>query len=672
MISQGVLSKSLIFSIFLLISGFFVFVFMPLEGKSASTLKGEVNFTILHTNDEHSSLLPHSPAVDHDPGNENDPTIGGFARLATAVENIRNDKRKTGEPVLLFNAGDFLGGSSFGWLAPAGYSAELSIMHAMGYDAVIIGNHEYDYGPKVLGEYLINAGYPEAHNKTPVLASNTTPPENYLLASENLLRDTAVFELDNGLTIGTFGLIGKNAISVTAETGDIVFEDQHETARLMVKKLKEKGVDVIVAIIHAGVDYDEDQALARAVPEIDVIVGGHCHSALHDPLIVEDTIIVQSGSLVKYLGYLELAYNADTGKVRVRNSENDKPHLIPIDNTLSLHPQINALVQDYTVILNRLISEITGGMFNDIKEVLVRSDFKLPRYPPLQETQVGNFITDGMRIITQEITGKKVDVAIQANGSIRESIIPGTMDYSRGDVSFYDITEVMGLGYGKDGYAGYPIVSTYLTGEELRRALEVAALLKELMGNTYFIQFSGITYDYNPVNTVLLTVPFIDLPVPTTRAVKRAELYTGDGIQPAPWDAKEGDYIPLEKGDEQLYNVVTDLYFLSFLPMAGDLLPQLEIVPKTEEGEPVPIDELSRLIVHYPDGRELKGWETLVRYAAAQPYGEDGFPLIDASYEETSARINPVGGFPYVAWVYIFLIAVAAGIFYLVRRRINK
>ena len=104
----------------------------------------ELYFCILHTNDMHSELIPHSPAVDYRPGEEN-ASIGGFARLATTMDEIREDKVGEGEPVLLLDAGDFLGGAPFAWLALNGSGVELAIMQEMGYDAVAIGNHEYDY-----------------------------------------------------------------------------------------------------------------------------------------------------------------------------------------------------------------------------------------------------------------------------------------------------------------------------------------------------------------------------------------------------------------------------------------------------------------------------------------------------------------------------------------------
>jgi len=164
-----------------------------LDGHASET--EELHFCILHTDDMHSALIPHSPAVDYHPEKEN-PAIGGLARLAAAVDGIRQNKREEGEPVLLLDAGDFLGGAAFAWLALHGYAAELTVMQEMGYDAVVIGNHEYDYGPDVLARYLLKAGYPEAHRQTLVLASNTKAPEDHPLAARDLYRNTGMFELE--------------------------------------------------------------------------------------------------------------------------------------------------------------------------------------------------------------------------------------------------------------------------------------------------------------------------------------------------------------------------------------------------------------------------------------------------------------------------------------------
>ena len=639
-----------------------LFLGIPGDLKSYSGETEELYFCILHTNDMHSELIPHSPAIDHRPGEEN-PAIGGFARLATAVDEIRENKMKEGKPVLLLDAGDFLGGAPFAWLALNGSAPELTIMQEMGYDAVTIGNHEYDYGPDVLAQYLLHAGYPEAHQETLVLASNTEAPSDHPLAAYNLYRNSGMFELENGLKVGVFGIVGKDAILAMGDSGDVQFLDQHEVARQAADELKEQGADVIVAISHSGVD--EDRELAQEVPGIDIIVGGHCHTSLYEPVLQGTTIIVQAGSLGMYLGQLELAYNSDTGEVRMRNKENDHPFLIPIDSSFACDPEIDALVQEYTLILNAYIEEVTGGKFDDVTNTVARSDFVLSNLPPLSETALGNFVTDAMRFVAQEFIGKRVDIAGQADGNIRNSIFPGTMEHSAGNISFYEIVEATGVGRGLDGYPGCPIASVYLTGEEVRRVLEITILLQEFMGDSYFLHFSGLRYSYNPANAVLLTVPFVNLPIPTTRAVTSAELYTGDAIQPV----NSEKYIPLKRGDEELYNLVTDAYLLLFLPLVTDMLPQLEIVPKDADGEPVPLDRIDELIIHHADGRELKVWEAVVIYAAAQLSGEGGVPQTPDYYAGIGGRINKVWTFPLIGWLLLILAVIMAAIIYLVIRR---
>jgi 5'-nucleotidase/UDP-sugar diphosphatase len=118
-----------------------------------------------------------------------------------------------------------------------------------------------------------------------------------------------------------------------------------------------------------------------------------------------------------------------------------------------------------------------------------------------------------------------------------------------------------------------------------------------------------------------------------------------------------------------LYHLVTNAYLLLFLPLVTDILPQLEIVPKNAGGEPVPLDRIDELIIHHADGRELKVWEAVVMYAAAQPSGGDGAAKILDYYEDIAGRITKVWTFPLLGWLIIILAVVVAGIVLLVLRR---
>ncbi len=650
--------------IYTMLISFFILGFLTKPVMAEEDVSREIDFTILHTNDEHSAIMP-APLVDYFPEGD-DPTRGGFARMATAIENLKEQKEQQEEPVLLFNAGDFIGGGAFGWMAPMANNPdpELAIMQEMGYDAVTIGNHEYDYGPDILADYLIEAGYPEAHADTKVIASNTEAPPGHPLHDNDLYRGHGIFELEDKLKVGVFGLIGNQALLVSADTGELEFPDQHEVARNSIEELEEQGADVIVALTHSGIE--EDRELAQNVDGIDVIVGGHCHTALDAPIKEDDTLIVQAGSHVEYLGCLELSYNLETEQISVRNDENQQPFLVPVDADFSPQENIEAYIDEYLAELNEIVSELTDGDYQDIHEIVAYSDFKLENGGKPQETPAGNFITDAIRFGAEEVMGKNVDVVLQTNGGIRQGIYPGE-EHSPGEISFYEITEAVGIGYGEDGYPGYPLVSFYLTGSELLWVLEASAFLGEGVSYTSFLQASGVRYSYNPDNAVMFSIPFLDVPVPSLSVIE-AEVYQGDGKQPA---GNNGNFETLER-DDTLYHVVTGTSLFSYIQMAADILPQF-MEPKDEQGEPLDLDNPEKYFVHRNDGRELKLWETVVMHAENQPAGEDEMPTISDYYEEASFRIIQEESFPNVVWFLAILIAIIAGVIFLVRwRRLRK
>jgi len=617
-----------------------------------------IPFTILHTNDEHSHLVPH-PLVDDHPEIANQ-SIGGFARLGGMVQHIRNQKTKTGEPVLLFSAGDFIGGPAFGWLALKGYAAELELMQQIGYDAVVIGNHEFDFGTEILADYLISAGYPEAHQGTAILGTNHIIPQDHPLAEAGI-KKTVLKTLDNGLNVGIFGLIGEDAISKTAFPEPLTFEYYLDAAAAVVQELKGQGADVIISVNHSG--QIEDQNLAQEVDGIDVIVGGHFHTPLYEPIIEGNTVIVQAGAYTEYLGQLELYWQPDKQRVEVRNNENDKPFLIRLDHTTPVDSTIQQEVDRYEEILSEWIDDLTQGTITDIRDTIVKSEFPLNRAHK-QESAIGNFITDAMRMVAGDVTGRRVDVAVQANGAIRGSIKPGSMPWSESEISFYDLMITTGLGSGPDGNPGYPVVAFYLTGQEVRRAMEVSVLLSEMLMDNYFLQFSGIRKEYDPGRALWLTVPIIDQPLPSSRSVLSAEIFEGEGIQHA-----DGMRM-LEKSDQNLYHVVTDYYIAGFLPMVGELLPSLGIEFKNSEGEVIELDDA----IVMQNGGELKVWQTVADYAISLSEDNGEVGQIPDYYSETGDRLILVNGgslwfWPSVAFIVVFAGVILIVVFYRSRRR---
>lgn len=624
----------------------------------------EIYFTILHTNDTHSSAIPHSPAIDNLPNTDN-PTIGGYARLASAIKQIRTQKQSTNEEVLLFSAGDIIGGTPFSWLVLKSIPFDILALHKLEYDVTVIGNHEFDYGPDVLADYLLAAGYPDAHTITPIIGTNTQAPTDHPLTQQGLYKNYHIITLKNGITIGLFSLLGENAISVSPNAGTVTFKDQVETAKQAVTYLKEQNVDLIIAINHSG--DTEDKELAENVPDIDVIIGGHTHTTLHEPIIEGKTIIVQAGCYMEYLGVLELAFNPETNTLRIRNSGNNMPYLVKLDSSIPDDPEMAAFVNSYIDLLNDLVADATDNRFNNIMDVVAQADFSIKYTPEFQETPMGNFVADAVRIIASEKTGNRVDLAIQANGNIRGDIRPGSVSSSKNQISFYDMTSQISLGSGYDGNAGYPIVTFYLTGGEVRKVLEVAALLSKLMSNELFLQFSGVQYYYNPSDIVLFNIPFVNKPLPSTLAVKKAQLYTGAGIQ----TDNNNDYINLKRGDNTLYLIATDSNILSFLPLVGEMVPWLDIQPKDANGNVIPSSDFDKLAVLH-NGKELKVWQAVVEYAASHQPDANGISVIPDYYETTSGRINTISTIPLITWIIlalVILILLIILMIFLIKRR---
>jgi 5'-nucleotidase / UDP-sugar diphosphatase len=610
----------------------------------------ELPVTFLHTSDEHSALLP-APFVDYHPA-EPGATRGGFARLATVVERALAARCEAGEPVVLTSAGDNIGGSPFAWLILDGHAPELGLMVELGYDVITLGNHEFDYDAERLAGMHAAAGFPTAAGRTVLLATNTEPPAGHPLAASGLRR-THVKALPNGLRIGYLGLLGRGAARFTPLAPPVTFGDAHAAAAAAVDELRGAGVHLVVAITHSGVT--EDRELARAVPGIDVILGGHDHTLLDEPIVEGRTIIMHPGAHLRQLAQLELAVDTVARAVRLRNAASGTPYAIALDAAVAEAPWPAARIAAYRALLDARVAELSGGSIAAIDATIAASDFALP-VRPLAESPLGNFVTDAMRHAAERATGERVDFAFQANGVIRAGLMPGSHAWNRGAISVYDVTGSVGMGAGPDGRPGYPLVAVHLTGDEVIRVLEISTLLSGLLGNSYFLQAAGLRARYDPNRAVLFRIPFRGTPIPSGRAVRAVERESDDGL------------VPIARGDTSLFHVVTDHYVASFLPMVGRMLPRLAVVPKHRDGSV--IHDIDTAIVYRHD-RELKVWLAVLEYAAAQPRGADGRPRIDARYADGEGRLVAEPGIPLLLLPFVAIVALVCGVglVVLVRRR---
>lgn len=463
-------------------------------------------FTILHTNDMHSAFIGMAPAADYTPFTLNDDkTRGGYARLAALISTRREALSDQG-PVLTLDAGDYSMGTPFA-AATRELGGELQLMGRMGYDATTFGNHEFDLGPEGLGQAI--AAAVRAGRMPAVLASNSdfsggdpTLADLRRLADEGVIRRYAVIER-GGLRFGLLGLLGKEA-QIYTSGGATQFPDPIETARELVKKLREaEKVDVVIALSHGGVvkgpdgrfNDGEDVQLARAVPGIDVVIGGHSHTVLHEPVIVGGrTPVVQTGLEGKNLGELVIGLDGNTMTV-------ESYRLYPIDDSIMGDRAIADKIDELKASVTAAVFASRGYSIDQPLAIAPRD--LLNTYTDIAAgTLLANLCTDAFRHATQ------ADIGFTANGMMRAPLLRG----KTGVVTVYDVFAVAPLGSGVlDPTAGSTLVTGWFTGSDLKQLLEFFLIDSPAHPGEYFPRASGLRFHYDPSRPKFDVVTAIEL-----------------------------------------------------------------------------------------------------------------------------------------------------------------
>ncbi len=593
------------------------------EGRSGTDsvdiVVGNV-ITLLHTNDMHSHFLGHGPNSDYTPGTTGDDTTrGGIARVAAKAAQIRAEKAALAEPVLMLDGGDFLMGTAFELLGD-GQSAELSLMKEIGYDAAVLGNHEFDWKPEGLAR-IINAALAQGGGTTvPLLISNMVfdpaePDDDELQAlyDAGTIQPHRVIEA-NGLQVGLFGILGEGAAGVAPFASPLDFEAPAVAAAREVAALQAEGVDLIVCLSHGGVSCDqetsEDEQLALAVPEIDVIISGHTHTAMEEKKQVGDTVIVQAGSYTEYLGKLELL--VEGGIVQVRSYE-----LIPIDDSIAGDPAIQAEVDGY---IDFLDANVFGPVGLQFEQTIAETEYDLVMVEA--ESNLGNLVADAIRngIDRYEYNpadpSTKCDFAFESNGVIRDNILKGTT----GDMWVADAFRAVPLGIGDDDTPGYPLISFYISGPEVKKGLEVLTTVYKLEGSDYFLQVSGLRFEYDPKR----------LPFDRVTAVYQV---FDDGTE---------ELIDTSVCNPELYKIGINLYVGQFMAIVGEFTYGiLTIMPKFADGTEVV--DFSDTVVHQAPSDEYKQWEAFLDFLGQLPDTTgNGVPDIPALYSGPAGRMTVV------------------------------
>lgn len=585
-------------------------------GAVAEGCTQETNVTtILFTHDLHSHFLPQPTAE----GGES----GGYARLKTVIDG----ERAMNPDALLVDGGDFSIGSLIQTLYTT-QAAELRTMGAMGYDAVTIGNHEFDHKGTGFAEMLNSAkaaqqaavglllvdarplenmdAYRERFGPvTPVLP--TLLEANYAPADDNpdrafirsAMEDYGVTDCmtleRGGVTYGLFGLMGVDS-DECAPTSGFTRTDAAEAAKRCVETLKGEGAEIIVCLSHSGTGdslaSSEDEELAKAVDGIDVIVSGHTHSTLAEPLVVNDTYIVSSGPYCQNLGSLTFSWD-DGGEKRLLDYR-----LIPIDETVAENPEIAGLVEQWKDMVGETYLARYGLTYD---EVLTHSDYDLntPASAVQENNGLGTLVSDAFLWADRTLNAAYADsphtVSVTADGVLRANL-------PAGDLTVAMAFDVLSMGVGEDGTSGFPLVAVYLTGKELKAAMEVDASVTPIMPAAQ-LYMSGAKYAFN------------------TKRMFFNRVYDA-ALTDVTFD-ESGTENAYEIDDNALYRVVTGMYSAQMLgTVKSKSMGLLSLEPKQADGAPV--TDFADCILYDENGNELKEWYALAAYL--EQFGEDGLP----------------------------------------------
>lgn len=554
---------------------------------------------IMFTSDLHSHIKSFNTSFEGE-----DTNIGGFARIKTII----NEQKDKNPDTLLVDGGDFAMGTLFQTIYE-NEAVELRLLGALGYDATTLGNHEFDYRSQGLANMLDTAA--DSGDELPSLLLcnidwTTMDDEKTLLknAFDNYgMKDYEIVE-KNGVRIAMLGVFGKDALAC-APTCALTFTDPIEAVKKTVATIKEtEEVDMIVCLSHCGTSEieskSEDEALAQAVPELDVIVSGHSHTFLDAPIVYGDTAIVSCGEYGECVGSFSMKQKED-GRWSIESYE-----LIPTTEDVADDEDIAGMIRGFEQSIDDQYLSMYGYSSS---QVIAHNEIAFSTLDDLYEVHtehnLGDIMSDAYVYAVENAKGYDgvpVDVTVIPSGTVRDT-------YVEGDLTVSDIFNSYSLGIGEDGIPGYPVVSVYLTGEELKTACEIDASVSDYMPSAR-LYFSGLNFTYNPNRMIL-------------NRVTDAYLTGADGSR-------------VEIENEKLYRVVADLYSAQMLGAVTDMsYGLLSLVPKDADGNE--ITDFADTIV-YDGDQELKAWIAMTEYLGSFEKNEDGISEIPEYYSELHDR----------------------------------
>ena len=579
---------------------------MPLaQAVTVKAVDDTKQIDVLFTHDTHSHLDSFSTIV-----NGEQKEVGGFAKIKTLI----NEKKKEDPDTLILDGGDF----SMGTLIQTVYdteAAELRMLGYLGYDVTTFGNHEFDYRSQGLAN-MLRAAKSSGETLPEIVVCNVDwdsmekaglndGQKQIQSAFETYGVKDYVMVQKGDVKIAVVGVFGKDALEC-APTCELSFKDPVEAVKKTVEEIKKnEEADMIACVSHGGTWEDEskseDELLAKAVPDLDLIISGHTHSELQEAIRHGNTYIVSCGEYGRNLGSLSMTQNSD-GRWNLSAYE-----LIPVSEDVKAD---KATQERIDALMDTVDTNYLADFGYTRKEVLAQNDVEFNSLEEMgtehKELNLGDIMADAYVYAVENseyYDGDPVDVAVVPSGTVRDT-------YTKGDITVEDVYNSFSLGIGKDGVAGYPLINAYLTGKELKLVAEVDASISDFM-TTARLYCSGLNFTYNPHRMILNKVTDCYL----TRA--------------------DGERTEIE--DDKLYHVVTDLYtgqmLGSVMKMSYGLL---SLEPKDKDGNP--IENLEDHAVMEGD-KELKAWDAIARYMQSFDDADgDGIANVSEYYATTHDR----------------------------------
>ena len=536
--------------------------------------------------------------------------LGGFAKIKTLI----NEQKAENPDTLLLDAGDF----SMGTLIQVVFeeeASEIRMLGELGFDVTTLGNHEFDYKAKGLANMMNNAV--ASGDALPAMvvcnvdwesmqAKGMTDDQQLLWdAFENFGVEDYIVVEKNDVTIAITGVFGEDCLDCVPNC-PLEFRDPVEAVKETVAEIKaNEEVDMIVCVSHSGTwddeDKSEDEILAKSVPELDLIISGHTHTKLPEPIVHGDTYIVSAAEYGKYLGNLTMTQKAD-GRWTM-----DSYELITVDTTI----EPDAATQEKIDSMMDMVDSKYLEQFGFTKDqVLATNEVEFADSSDTSrlhtEINLGSIMADSYTYAVEKfdtVDTNPVDVTVVPSGVIRDT-------FALGDITTANVYNTFSLGIGADGIPGYPLISVYLTGAELKTAAEIDASVSDLM-TTARLYTDGLCWTYNP-NRMILN--------------KTTDVYLING---------DGERVELE--DDKLYRVVTDFYSSQMLGNVTDLsYGILSLVPKFADG--TPIENYEDAIIYNGD-QELKAWVAISEYMTSfEDTDGDKVPNVPQTYAVEEGR----------------------------------